>query len=360
MDIDLEAVAQPISPEQPAGPDMRADESRNNIYFRLRDVWDVARRKEREALNSDPEHGDQKSKAETESATAWRSVTSLASQLLSSQAKDLEAAAFLIQSSLRTSGTGGLGTALTVARTLVENFWNELYPTIGEEGLSSRLRPIESLSTAPSLVIEPLRRMAVANSSGQGEFTLSQYLSAASGRGSPSLSELERAAAETDTGFYLTLFEELSVCQRELDALAKQLDEKCGVDATGMPQGPSLGDLRQALADYLAAVQHLAKGRLANAIELAAEGQTPGGTGTPGAGKGGSGRLESRNDALRMLVQIAEFFERQDPHSLLGAQVRKVVKLANMSPAEYYTELLDDEGARRQLFKLVGIDPPRD
>ena len=61
-------------------------------------------------------------------------------------------------------------------------------------------------------------------------------------------------AAETDTGFYTTLYEELSVCQRELDALAKQLDEKCGVDASGTPQGPSLGDLRQALADYLTAV----------------------------------------------------------------------------------------------------------
>jgi type VI secretion system protein ImpA len=153
MDIDLEAVAQPISPDQPAGPDLRADESRNNIYFRLRDVWDVARRKEREALNSDPDQGDQGSSAQTESMTAWRSVNSLAAQLVSGHAKDLEAAAFLIQSSLRIEGTKGLGVALTVARILVENFWNDLYPQIGEEGLSSRLRPIESMSTAPSLVI---------------------------------------------------------------------------------------------------------------------------------------------------------------------------------------------------------------
>ncbi|MDZ4784145.1 MAG: type VI secretion system protein TssA [Planctomycetia bacterium] len=361
MDIDLEAVAQPISPDQPAGPDLRADESRNNIYFRLRDVWDVARRKEREALNSDPDHGDQGSSAQTESITAWRSVNSLAAQLVSGHAKDLEAAAFLIQSSLRVEGTRGLGVALTVARILVENFWNDLYPQIGEEGLSSRLRPIESLSTAPSLVIEPLRRMAVANSAGQGEITFSQYLSAASGRGSPSMPDVERVAQETDTGFYVSLFEELSVCQRELATLSQQLDEKSGVDESGTPQGPSLGDLKKALDDYVAAVQHLSKGRVGQAVEAAGvEADSPGGDGAPSAGVSVPGRLESRSDALRMLVKVAEFFERQDPHSLLGAQVRKVVKLANMSPAEYYSELLEDHNARLQLFKLVGIDPPRD
>jgi type VI secretion system protein ImpA len=203
--------------------------------------------------------------------------------------------------------------------------------------------------------------MAVANSAGQGEFTYSQYLSAASGRGTPSMPDLERAAAETDTGFYVSLFEDLSVCQRELDALSKQLDEKSGVDESGMPQGPSLGDLKKAIGDYVAAVQHLSKGRIGQTVEAAtAEAEAPGGGEAPSAGVRVPGRLESRSDALRMLVQVAEFFERQDPHTLLGAQVRKVVKLANMSPADYYSELLEDHNARMQLFKLVGIDPPRD
>ena len=39
----------------------------------------------------------------------------------------------------------------------------------------------------------------------------------------------------------------------------------------------------------------------------------------------------------RWAEKVAEFFERQDPHSLLGAQVRKIVRLANMKPADYYT-----------------------
>lgn len=361
MEIDLEMIAQPISPEQPAGPDMRADESRNNSYYRLRDVWDVARRKEREALNSDPEQGDQKQKADTESLSAWRQVTSQSLQLLTREAKDLEVAAFLIQGALRTEGTSGLAGALTVAKTLVERFWDELYPQLGEEGISLRLRPIESLSTAPSLLIEPLRRLAITGAGGQGPYTFSQYLSASAGRTNPSMSDLERSATDTDTGFYLGLYEELSTSQREFAELSRLLNEKSGVDEAGRSQGPSLGDLRQAIDDALSAVQHLAKGRLATAVEAVeadgAGGQASGNA-SPGAGTAVPGRLESRGDALRMLEKVAEFFERQDPHSLLGAQVRKIVRLANMKPADYYSELLDDENARKALFKLVGIEPP--
>jgi type VI secretion system protein ImpA len=363
MDIDLEAIAQPISPEQPAGPDMRADESRNNSYYRLRDVWDVARRKEREALNSDPEQGDQKFRADAESSAAWRSVTSLAIQMLSREAKDLEAAAFLIQSSFRTAGTAGLGEAMTVARMLVENFWDVLYPAIGEEGLSLRVRPIESLSTAPSLLIEPLRRMTIVSSS-NGSYTLTQYMSASTGRSTLSMADLERAAAETDASFFTGMFEELSLCQREFGELARLMDEKCGFDESGRPQGPSLNDLKQALADAAAAVQHLAKGRIATSALESAASNGEAAAGSPGAAAGAGtavpGRLESRNDALRMLEQVAEFFERQDPHTLLGAQIRKVVRLANMKPADYYAELLDDADARKKLFKLVGIQDPNE
>jgi type VI secretion system protein ImpA len=360
MEIDLERIAQPISPEQPAGPDMRADDSRNNSYYRLRDVWDVARRKEREALNSDPE-GDQKQKADSESYTAWRSVTSQSLQLLTREAKDLEVAAFLIQSALRTEGTEGLAGALSVARTIVEHFWDVLYPQLGEEGISLRLRPIESLSTAPSLLIEPLRRVEVTGPGGHGPYTFSQYLSAASGRGSPTMSELERSAADTEVSFYSAMYADLVLAQREFDELSRLLNEKAGLDESGRPQGPSLGDLKQALVDSLNAVQHLAKGRLESATETtdtaAADAATPV-NGAPNAGTSVPGRLESRGDALRMLEKVAEFFERQDPHSLLGAQVRKIVRLANMKPADYYSELLEDESARKALFKLVGIDPP--
>lgn len=361
MEIDLETLKQPISPDNPAGPDMRADESRNNSYYRLRDVWDVARRKEREALNADPSQSDQKQKADNESNSAWRSVTSQSLQLLTREAKDLEVAAFLIQGALRTEGTSGLAGALTVARTLVEHFWEPLYPQLGEEGISLRLRPIESLATAPSLLIEPLRRILITGGGGQGPYTFSQYLSAAAGRTSPSMSEVERSASETETSFYQGLYTDLSLCQQEFSELARLLNEKSGVDESGRPQGPSLGDLQQALNDAVSAVQYLAKGRLDSA-EAAAESSAPAGVAagnaSPGAGTGVPGRLESRGDALRMLEKVAEFFERQDPHSLLGAQVRKVVKLANMKPADYYSELLEDENARKALFKLVGIEPP--
>jgi hypothetical protein len=43
---------------------------------------------------------------------------------------------------------------------------------------------------------------------------------------------------------------------------------------------------------------------------------------------------------------------------LLAAQVRKVVRLGRMTPAEYFSELIQDRAARNELFKLVGIKVP--
>jgi hypothetical protein len=59
-------------------------------------------------------------------------------------------------------------------------------------------------------------------------------------------------------------------------------------------------------------------------------------------------------------MAVADFFESKDPHCLLAAQVRKVVRLGRMTPAEYFSELIQDRAARDELFKLVGIKPPED
>jgi type VI secretion system protein ImpA len=62
-----------------------------------------------------------------------------------------------------------------------------------------------------------------------------------------------------------------------------------------------------------------------------------------------------REDAFRTLESIALFFERTEPQSLVPAQLRKAIRWGRMSPAQLYSELIEDSSVREQIFKVVGI-----
>ena len=86
---------------------------------------------------------------------------------------------------------------------------------------------------------------------------------------------------------------------------------------------------------------------VAAADEAGADGE--GGGGRPGAPTG-------RAEAFSQLESIADFFERHDPHSLIGAQIRNVVRLGRLPREAYYRELLRDESALALLFRAAGMD----
>jgi type VI secretion system protein ImpA len=62
-----------------------------------------------------------------------------------------------------------------------------------------------------------------------------------------------------------------------------------------------------------------------------------------------------RNDAFRQLEVIATFFERTEPQSLLPAQIRRVIRQGQLTPREFFEELIEDPAARDKLFKTLGL-----
>ena len=76
-------------------------------------------------------------------------------------------------------------------------------------------------------------------------------------------------------------------------------------------------------------------------------------------GRSGGYPLSTRDDAFRILLAVADFFERTEPQSLLPAQIRRVVRWGRLTPQELFAELLEDAGALEQMCKLVGIQRPQ-
>ena len=74
---------------------------------------------------------------------------------------------------------------------------------------------------------------------------------------------------------------------------------------------------------------------------------------TPAAAN--AGKVVTRDDAFRLLLQVAEFFRKTEPHSPVSYSLEQAVRWGRMSLPELLADLIGDSSARDEYFKRVGI-----
>jgi type VI secretion system protein ImpA len=83
-----------------------------------------------------------------------------------------------------------------------------------------------------------------------------------------------------------------------------------------------------------------------------------GGGGGPGIGKRA---LRTRDDAIKTLEELAEYFRRTEPHSPLAYTLDHAVRRARLQLPDLLAEVLPDEKMRTAMLTMLGIkafDPP--
>jgi type VI secretion system protein ImpA len=359
-EVDLTTITSPISGDNPAGVDLREDESHSNEFRSIRDARNEARRIERRA----DEEGEDVGPAMSD----WQTVYDLGMQALAEWTKDLEIAAYLIEAMARLEGFGGVARGFRIARELCANYWDQLYPLPDEEGVATRVLPLTWLNGADGegVLVGPLNRIPLTEGSSCGPFAMWQYHQATelasatdpAGRedrikqGAATMELINRACNETSPRFFLKLIQDIEDAQREFKALDELVTKKCG-----MEHAPPTSRITQTLQSCLDAVREIGKAVIARA-EMAGAASGNGASGSisfDGGQKGGAFQLSTREDAFRILLAAADFFERTEPQSLLPAQIRRVVRWGRLTPQELFKEILEDGGALTQMFKLVGM-----
>ncbi|WP_119459039.1 type VI secretion system protein TssA [Rhodospirillaceae bacterium SYSU D60014] len=363
--LDFERLLAPIPGDRPAGADLRQDTSPNPIYYRIKDARSAARAAERslEAL-------DDESDMEREAAAPlkdWRTVLDLAPKVLAEQTKDLEVTAWLIEGLVRLHGFAGLRDGFRLARGLVEAFWDDLYPAEDEEGVLTKVAPLAGLNGegAEGALIQPIRKIPITDGADPGPFGLWHYEQASKllevseekreqriAAGAVTLSQFEASAKATLSDFYRRIIPDLELCQSEFDQLNAALAERCGSDA---PPSSQISTTLTAVQDILRAF-----GRDAVAVETApapADGAAPS-QAVPGALAPAG--LQTRDDAFRTLLKVAEFFRQTEPHSPISYTLEEVVRRGRMPLPELLGELISDSEARRTFFLTAGIKPPQE
>jgi type VI secretion system protein ImpA len=367
--LDFAKLLAPISAEKPTGTDPRADISPTSLYYKIKGDRTAARAAERQLATAErkTEGSDDQNAPKPPD---WKPVREVGGKLLTSQAKDLEVAAYMIEALLRLDGFVGLRDGFRLARELTEKYWEGLYPLPDEEGLVNRIAPLVGLNGEESegTLIAPIARVPITESTGGERFAVAHYNEATNlkkitdpklvqkklEQGTISLEIFQAAVSETPPQFYQKLVADLNDCTTEFGKLCEVLDKRCN------GQGPPTSSIRSALTACLDLIQQVAREKLKAAPAPAA---TPpdGETAKPGPGAPAAkpaappGVIQNRTQALENLRKVAEFFRTTEPHSPVSYALEQVVRWGNMALPELWSELIADEAPRKNVFKQVGI-----
>jgi type VI secretion system protein ImpA len=164
--------------------------------------------------------------------------------------------------------------------------------------------------------------------------------------------DMQAWARATPPGNFALLRRELRAAQAAWTAMALQLDEKAGRDS---PPTRRIGEILEQI-DRI--VQRYGPPEAAAVDETAVEETTEGAAAEPGAA-GGPGvkqkRLATREDALAMLSEIAEYFRKTEPQSPLAYTIDDAIRRGRLSWPELLAELVNDDVARRSILTSLGI-----
>lgn len=359
--IDFSVLARELPGANPAGSDLRLDESPDSLLRRIKGAREESSTTERKNLEDPAQYNLADCK--------WAQVQQLCEGALAQHTKDFEIAAWLCESLVRNEGFAGLRDALRLIRELAEKFWDDLYPTPDGDDLTPRIRLLGGVFKGALLL--PIKRIPITadglNLLDLDKSTRLQKITDAAERekyvkaGARPRAEFQQSVAQTSDDFYRDLTEDLQQAIDELDKLETVLIAKCGTDESGFERAPSMGDTSRLLEECRAAVKNLLGdrplARPAAALEPAAGVDDNGHGAAPAVATPPSVTHElTRESAFRTLSELAAFFRRTEPHSPISHHLEQVIRWGNMSLPELLQELIADEKSRLEVFTRVGID----
>lgn len=360
--IDIEALLQPIPGDLPAGADLRADASPGSRYYRVKDARTAARAAERADISGEAAAPPEE----------WRTVLDLAPDLLTNGAKDLEIAAWYTEALLRAEGFVGLRDGFDLIAGLVDRFWDGIHPLPDEDGAETTVGPVTGLNGAggEGTLIVAIRRAPLLTGTARplAFWHLEQAIELAKitdearrerriAEGAATMDEVTAAVGATPPRNLLTLVEDVVAAREALLRLDAAFTARLGAE------GPPVAGIRDLLQRVEDTLRYVGRDRLAAA--MAAPEQTLESTSESGQVTRASEERRTpasggytREQALRDLGEIADFFRRTEPHSPLSYTLAEAVRRANLSMQELLDELLPDSTARNHFLMAAGIKPP--
>jgi len=292
----------------------------------------------------------------------WKSLAQRA-QEVALTTKDLRVAGILSAALLRTKGVPGLADGVQLMRRYLEQFWPGVYPLLDateNNDPSERINALGNLAAPLATdgdalkILAGLRKVPLVVAPRAGRFTLEHYLAAhgamdwpASQGDAPSHALLEAALKEADPASVAEVADAAKNLLTDLAAIESLFKATAGPSLY-----PSFEPLRREL-------KHVVNWLNVAAPEEQAS-QSPGTTeassgGPAAAGASLSGVVRNREDVVRALDAVINYYKAEEPSSPVPFILGRVQKIVHMNFMQLITELTPES-----LDRIIALTGPVD
>ena len=361
-EIDIDQLLQPVSSDSPCGPNLEYEPEFQEME---------------QAFQGKPDHqiGDEIQPAEPPD---WKAVKSKALALLS-QSKDLRLGVYLACAALHTDGWGGFHKGLELVASLLDGFWDDIHPELDpSDGFDPAIRvntllslcdPVKMLPgvrTIPLVVSKPLGRFGLRDVQiAKGDIA---PVSRNEGE-SPALSTIEAAFHDCDGNTLQAAADAVDGAMKSLDRMDLILRDRIDVDK--VPDFSPLYGLLQEAGQVLS--ENLARRGLAldtspavPAIEADEAGEDtetgmdytdrdtagrPAPAAAPSKSSQMSGEIRSREDVIRALDKVCQFFYRNEPSSPIPILLERAKRLVSKDFMQILRNLVPDGVTQAEMIR---------
>jgi type VI secretion system protein ImpA len=322
---EAESLLQPLPGEQPCG--LNLDESGGLVAFDALRLFGQPRSPEAPPDTDDADKEAAKAKPPIE----WARLQADALDALG-KSKDLRLLAYFGTAVLRTEGLPSFTKVLTIASQWLETYWPKLYPLLDEDAIGRR--NALNCFADPMAVVDRVWRLPLVESRQHGRFGL-RDIEVARGQVAPGALEGKPDEAAILAAFAEMTTEDLADLDRSVASAMAALNS---IDARMRSEGgPDVAPDFAPLSTHLAKLNRFLRERV-EAHSGTAAGAGADGTGGVAGAAFAVGAIASRQDAIRALDAVAEYFRRNEPSSPIPLFVDRAKRLV----AKDFLEVLAD------------------
>ncbi len=333
--FDVSTFLEPVSDEAPCGDDLEYDSEFGELNR-------VAEGKPEQVM------GDEVHPAEPPN---WREVDEIAQKLLE-RTRDLRIATHLAQAQLNLNGLPGFVAGLELIYGLSTAHWDAVFPLLvdedGDEDPDYRVNSLAALNDHAE-VVGSLGRAILVSSRALGRFSL-RDMRLASGEISPGEDEEAPDPTHIDAAFLECDLDELTEtaaaadrCRELVEAMDTYYREQLGVETT-----PDFSSLQAEIEEVRRALkEQLSRRGVDQPEEEGAEGAA---AAAPAQAAARPGEINSREDAIRVIDKLCEYFRKHEPSSPVPLLLQRAKRLVSKDFMEILRDLTPDAVSQAEMI----------
>ena len=331
--IDLASLLSDVSEAEPAGPNLEDE-------LQFAELVTTAKGKPEQQFDETVIPGEEPD---------WRRVKSLALDLIG-RSRDLRVGATLTRALMRTDGFEGLADGLALIHGWADEMWDSVHPQLdpSDPDPIRRANALSGLDGFDSM-IRAVREMPIVASRAVGRYSYKDVLVATNKLPAPAGQSDSPSLAAIGAAFQDAPIEDV---QRTAGDLGRALEAIAGIEKAFTSRvGAARGVTFDQLSGTLKGAAQVVADQLANKSAAAGDAGVESADGAPSGPRAATGEIRTRDDVVKLLDKMCEYFERIEPSSPVPILLRRAKRLINKSFLDLVRDMASNGVSQVELFR---------